>query len=79
MKKKVNKYSLDEEIQKEFDYVNYNKVDLNNVDFSNKNKVHEWKNYIEDIYIRHWNELTDREKKIIYISCKEQADREEWD
>lgn len=38
-----------------------------NQDFENSGEVHDWKNYVPDEIIECWNELTEREKKLIFI------------
>lgn len=48
------------------------------IDFENTDKYYDWRNYIGD-FKDIWNNLTLREKKIIYIFCKQQADAEEVD
>lgn len=51
---------------------------LEEADFEHKGKVHEWKNYVDSTYIKMWHKLTYREKAMIYLEAKYQADREEW-
>lgn len=48
-------------------------------DFDNVHKVHDWKNYVPEELSEHWYELTERERKLIFILTEPMADREEWD
>jgi len=52
---------------------------LDNVEFENKGKVHEWRNYVSPLYQKEWKNLTYREKVIIYCEAYNQAEKEEWD
>ncbi len=54
-------------------------ADLKDIDFKNKSRVHEWKNYVQDFYVKNWQDLTYRERVIIYCEAEYQADKEEWD
>ncbi len=48
-------------------------------DFTEKRRVHNWKNYVSTLYVTNWKYLTYREKVIIYCEAQKQADAEEWD
>lgn len=54
-------------------------IDVNNPEFDKKNKVQDWRNYVPYEWEEHWNEFTDRERKIIAVMAETQADQEEWD
>lgn len=47
--------------------------------FDKATPVHDWRNYVPSDLMYHWQELTLREKKIIYILASEQANKEEWE
>lgn len=51
---------------------------LEHVDFSKTDKVHDWRNYVGE-FKDCWDELTLREKQIIFIMADRQASNEEWD
>ena len=53
--------------------------ELAKADFENRGKIHEWKNYVSELYVKEWHNLTYRERVIIYCEAQKQADREEWD
>ncbi len=55
------------------------RIDLNNPKFNEVAKVHDWRNYVPYDWQNNWNELTEREKKIIAVMAETQADNEEWD
>jgi len=48
-------------------------------DFNNKDRIHDWKNYVPDELALSCNDLTVREKNIIKILCDDFAKREEWE
>lgn len=54
-------------------------IDINNPDFKNKSKVHDWRNYVPFDWQKNWEQLTERERKIIFVMAEIQADKEEWD
>ena len=54
-------------------------IDLKNPEFDNAGKVHDWRNYVDDLYIENWDKLTEREKIIIATMADKQASAEEWD
>lgn len=60
-------------------YYLFQSIDLNNPEFEKAGKVHDWRNHIPMEFIEIWNDLTEREKKIIIILCQNEADAEEWD
>lgn len=47
--------------------------------FENISKVHDWRNYIPDEIKEIWNDLTLREKQLLFIMAEQQADKEEWE
>ena len=46
--------------------------------FKNIQKIHDWRNYTNQ-FKTVWNELTLREKQIIFCMAENQARNEEWD
>lgn len=52
---------------------------LEEVDFSNDKKTHNWQNYVPDELQKDWNLLTEREKKIIFVMADDRASAENWD
>jgi hypothetical protein len=52
--------------------------EIENPNFKKKSKVHDWKNYVGD-FEYFWDELTFREKQIIYVLAEQQASAEYWD
>lgn len=50
-----------------------------NQNFGDAVILHDWRKYVPEEIIEIWNDLTDRERKIIFIMCEPIADREEWD
>ena len=54
-------------------------IDLNDPNFEQTTRVHDWRNYVPDEWQKDWGKFTDREKKIIAIMAEAQADSEEWD
>lgn len=47
--------------------------------FEGLRKVHDWRNYAPEQYIRDWQNLTARERKIIFIMAEARANAEEWE
>lgn len=54
-------------------------LDLNEPNFDKANKVHDWRNHVTSDFIDIWDNLSLREKQIIYIMAEQQANKEEWD
>jgi hypothetical protein len=54
-------------------------IDVSTPDFGKKTKVHDWRNYVPDDWQEHWEQLTERERKIIAVMAQLQADIEIWD
>lgn len=54
-------------------------IDINNPDFKNVSKTHDWRNYVPFNWQNNWEQLTERERKIIAVMSQMQADDEEWD
>jgi len=55
------------------------KLDLNNPKFEDATRVHDWRNHVLYQFTEDWENLTDREKKIIYIIAEDSANDEVWD
>jgi len=52
---------------------------LKKPEFEKATKIHDWRNYVPDQLIEDWNNLTMRERQIIYFMAEERASIEEWD
>jgi len=57
----------------------YSLVKFENVDFSKVGRVHDWRNYVPDKLKEDWKDLTERERKLVFIIAVEGASREDWD
>jgi len=51
----------------------------NHIDWNNRHRIHDWKNYVPGEIKNIWTELTINEKLLIYYQCGIQVDNEEWD
>ncbi len=60
-------------------FENINELILESPMFEDAKKCHDWRNHVHDEFISNWDNLTLREKKIIYIFAEDMANREEWD
>jgi methionine salvage enolase-phosphatase E1 len=49
------------------------------IDWKNRHRIHDWKNYVPDGIKNIWVDLTLNEKLLIYHQSEIQADNEEWD
>lgn len=54
-------------------------INLDKPEFENRTKAHDWRNYVPDEWVKDWDSLTEREKRIIAVMAETQADKEEWD
>lgn len=54
-------------------------IDLDNPEFEIGRKTHNWKNYVPDEWIKEWDSLTERERKIIAVMAEIQAFQEDWE
>lgn len=54
-------------------------IDINNPDFANTTKVHDWRNYVPFEWQKSWLEFSERERQIIVVMAEMQSDNEEWD
>ena len=54
-------------------------IDIENPDFKNTSKVHDWRNYVPYDWQKNWHLFTERERQIIAVMSQSQADKEEWD
>lgn len=52
-------------------------IDLDNPKFYKAEKIHDWRNYVPYDWQKNWNKFTKREKQIIIVMMKTQADKEE--
>ncbi|HED9671310.1 TPA: recombinase RecA [Klebsiella pneumoniae] len=48
-------------------------------EWSDREKVHDWKNYANDGLIEIWDNFTQEQKRIIAKNLQEVADQEEWE
>jgi hypothetical protein len=62
-----------------FRTVNLSMININNPDFKNAAKVHDWRNYVPCDWQKNWEQFTERERQIIAVMAQSQADKEEWD
>jgi hypothetical protein len=54
-------------------------INLDNPGFEKRTKIHDWRNYVPSEWIKDWDGLTEREKRIIAVMAVRQSDNEEWD
>jgi hypothetical protein len=54
-------------------------INIENPDFENTTRVHDWRNYVPNDWQNNWEQFTDRERKIVAVMAQVQADKEEWD
>lgn len=54
-------------------------IDIDNPEFDNTSKVHNWRNYIPPDWKSNWKNFTESERKIMIIMAQIQADNENWD
>jgi hypothetical protein len=47
--------------------------------FYDDNRVHNWRNYVDNRFILEWNTLSEEVKLVIFLMAERQANREEWD
>jgi hypothetical protein len=50
-----------------------------NDDFSNTNRVHNWRNYVPDHFISEWGNLSEEVKLAVFLMAESRSNREEWD
>jgi hypothetical protein len=62
-----------------FEHCNFENVDLNNPDFENIERIHDWRNYVPDEWRPCWNDFTNVERQIIFVMANIQAENEEWE
>ena len=62
-----------------FRTVNLSMININNPNFKNAAKVHDWRNYVPCDWQKNWEQFTERERQIIAVMAQSQADKEEWD
>ena len=48
-------------------------------DWTNKGKVHDWKNYANDGLIEIWDNFTQEQKRVIAKNLQDVADQEKWE
>lgn len=72
IKEILNKYA-DEK------YFDYQIAEIENPDFSNIDKCHDWKNYIPDKLTQRWNEISTETRVVAFLLAEEQASNEEWE
>ena len=47
--------------------------------FEEKNRVHNWRNYIPQPIKKHWGELPEETRILLFVLAEEQTDYEEWE
>jgi len=52
---------------------------LEDADFTKIGRVHDWRNYVPEELQKDWNQLTERERQIIFVMADERASAEDWD
>lgn len=57
----------------------YPESGLRQEDFKSIGRVHDWRNYVPDAFISTWQDLSDRERAIIYLMAQDQSNAEEWE
>lgn len=62
-----------------FNYISMDIEGIENVDFENTNKCHDWRNYVDSFISDNWKELTLREKALIKSMADSQSENENWD
>lgn len=50
-----------------------------NPDWSNKGKVHNWRNYVSDELKRIWPTFTSEQKRVVAEAMRDASDMEDWD
>lgn len=53
--------------------------DFINPDWKNKERVHEWKNYVSNEIQNIWHSFNLEQKATIALQAREQASQEDWD
>ena len=53
--------------------------DLDNPNFKELDRIHNWRNHIDYDIKNVWKKLTKREKFLIAYLAEKEADQEEWD
>ena len=48
-------------------------------EWSDREKVHDWKNYANDGLIEIWDNFTQEQKRVIAKNLQDVADQEEWE
>lgn len=54
-------------------------IKINNPEFENTRRVHDWRSHVPDWAIKSWKHLSAETRVVIYVMCEELADKEEWD
>ena len=71
------KKKLEKILQSDYHYENFDFLD--NPEFENAGKVHDWRNYIFEELKFIWPELSRENKMIAFMHAAYDADNEEWD
>ncbi len=48
-------------------------------EWSDREKVHDWKNYASEELKRIWHTFTDKQKRVVAEALTEAAEREDWE
>jgi hypothetical protein len=54
-------------------------ADLENPEFDNAGRVHDWRNHVPDEVKEQWGQQSTDAKKVAYLKAYNEAEREEWD
>jgi len=77
---KMSFHSLEDLIDYEFSEALKHPIPSFDAPFLDReSRVHNWHNHIVTRYKEFWNELTERERKMLFIQAVEDASNEEWD
>lgn len=67
------------EISRKLTFSTKTDEELRNEKFKNVGRVHDWRNYIPIELQELWSELTDRERRLVFMFCEKESNDEEWD
>lgn len=54
-------------------------AELENPEFENAGRVHDWRNHVLDEVKEQWAQLSFDARKVAYLTACNEADNEEWD
>jgi hypothetical protein len=53
--------------------------ELDNPEFENAGRVHDWRNHVPEEVKEQWDQLSVDAKRVAYLTAYNEAEREEWD